>query len=98
MSKREYAREERETIILLNRADMDEGFFRISTSDHGDARKILRRLGPGFKDKLECVEYGESGRPVAYNIKVPIGRLARSSFCLRPVRSTAPPRKPGGNK
>lgn len=77
---------ERETLILINQADKEEGFFIFSTTYRPDYQRFCRKVP---KDKfLDYRETKESGRVVGWEVKVPYAYLRPASFGIgRPVNS-----------
>lgn len=75
-------RAERETMILANKADADDGFFVFYTTEPGHFARLCRRIG-GQDVLLGCEITLQEGRPIAWNCKVPIRFMSKSNFGVR---------------
>ena len=73
--------EERETIIVLNRADMAEGLFTFGTSEASEFRRLCRRIGG--QDKLLGLRTRQQGCKIAWwEAQVPIRFLSRTTWAI----------------
>lgn len=74
-------KEERETLILINRKDMEEGFFVFYTTEASDFRRLCRRIGG--RENLRSIRVSRyGGKPVAWDCEVPIGFLSRATWSI----------------
>lgn len=73
---------EQETIVLLNRNDLDEGFFVFSTSQKSHFDKLCKRVGQENLISVR-VDYDEKGNPAWYDCKVPSIYLSKTNFGVR---------------
>lgn len=78
------ANPESETIILLNRQDIEEGFFSVSTTHLPDYHRICRRVGR--KNFLAEREIRERGSVIGYDLKLPYTYLSPRTFSIRKPR------------
>ncbi len=88
---RTQSRKELETHILINQADRDDGYFTVYTSHRPHYDKLCKRVGKANFVSLR--EIKESGRVVAWDIKIPYAYLSPASFGVRilgrsPVKRT----------
>jgi hypothetical protein len=87
---------ENETIILINDADVADGFFRFSTSKPKQFAKLCKRIGG--EAKLISVQHSTQGaRVVSWTCKVPIAYLSKTSWGIGPKRK-GPACPPGFKK
>ena len=85
--------EEQETIILINAADLKEGFFRFSTSRKTDFERLCRRVG-GRANLLKYeVSTADGGGVVEWRCRVPACYWKRTTFGIGQKRAS----RPGGN-
>ena len=77
---------ERETIILISRADLDEGFFLVETTDPVHARRLTQRL----KGLPLVITNDRLGHPAHWAWSVPKNRLSANFG----IRSRSPRPKP----
>jgi hypothetical protein len=74
-----------ETIILINDADVADGFFRFSTSKPKQFAKLCKRIGG--EDKLLEVKVSTQGTKVtSWVCKVPIAYLSKRNWSIGPKR------------
>lgn len=71
-----------ETIILLNEADLREGYFVFSTSRDTHFVRLCKRVG-GAENLLEVKLSKRDGKVTWYSAKVPVKYLSRTHFGLR---------------
>lgn len=77
---------EQETIININRADLDDGFFSFYTSYHRDFERLCRRIG-GEENLLDLkLSLDPDGAPWGWNVKVPKEFYSRVNFGIRTPR------------
>jgi hypothetical protein len=76
-------RSEKETLIIVNRADLDEGFFIFGTSQKTHFQKLCKRVRG--RDKLIDVKHTKSrdGKSVWWECRVPCEFLSRSTFGVK---------------
>lgn len=63
------AKEEQETIINFNRADMEDGFFTFGTSVKSDYERLARLVG---KEKLKTKVCVMEGKESYWSCRVPV--------------------------
>ncbi len=92
-------REDRETIICLNRADMRDGFFVFGTSEATDFRRLCRRIGG--PDNLRRLKVSMcEGTAVWWDCEVPVEYMSRRTWGIgkrkgrKPPTSTPVPKNP----
>ena len=73
---------ETETMITINQADRDEGFFRVGTSYRPHYEKILKRIG-GADHLVEIKTSSTKERDTWWELKIPIKYLSLSNFGIR---------------
>lgn len=85
---------EQETIILINRGNIKDGYFRFSTSLTADWNRLLKRVGG--EDQLSEVRLTtQSGRVTSYTARVPAKFLSKRTWSIgRPRPSPRPPLNP----
>lgn len=71
-----------ETIILLNEADLREGYFAFSTSKEAHFLRLCRRVG-GVENLLEVKTSERDGKITWWSAKVPVKYLSKTHFGLR---------------
>lgn len=77
------ANAETETIILINMEDLENGYFRFSTSHYVDFKRLCKRIG-GEENLIELKTDSQGSKVVQWNCKVPKQYLGRSNFSIRP--------------
>lgn len=84
--------EEQETHILINKADLREGYFRFTTSSAVDFKRLVNRIG-GESKLLELTVHGktdeETGKKhiTEWIAKVPAEYISLTTFGIRIKRS-----------
>jgi hypothetical protein len=75
---------ERETVIVHNLADIDDGFVRVYTTEEKVMKRLVRRLG----DEAETTTIYRSGSKDAsgWRIKVPIELVSRTTFGFKKAK------------
>ena len=71
-----------ETIILINRDDSKDGYFRFSTSSRYDYERLINRIG-GEQELLSLRIVRSKGQPVEWTAKVPIKLFSKTYFGIR---------------
>ena len=71
-----------ETQILLNRADMADGFFRFGTSSKLDFERLKKRLGDDYNPDSTVCSYADSA-VTYYQVKVPLAYYSPGFFGLK---------------
>lgn len=74
-------RAENETLICINDADRDEGFFRFGTSKRMDYERLVRRVGV-----VPCTLSKRADDPTTitwWECKVPIRFLNKTTWAIR---------------
>ena len=75
---------ENETIIILNKADIREGFFRFSTSSKVDFSRLCKRIGGEQSLRKLTLSTQENGvKIVEWICEVPIEFLSMTTFGIR---------------
>ena len=76
---------EEETIILLNRGDLDQGYFQFGTSRKDHHEKMLRRLAKLGLTPLETkTSIDRETREISwYQSKLPKAALSREHFGIK---------------
>lgn len=74
-----------ETLILINRSESQEGFFRVSTSNRAHfnrilINRILKRVG---KNVLNIREIRHSNKTIQWEVKIPVKYLSKTNFGIR---------------
>ena len=83
-------REDRETIICLNQADMRDGFFVFGTSEATHFRRLCRRIGG--QDNLHNLKVSKfEGKPVWWECEVPVEYMSRTTWGIRKRKGRKPP-------
>ena len=72
---------EKETLILINKADSREGFFLVSTSNQSDYKRLIKRVGAA--NVLSVKERMSQNRTVQWEVKLPIQYLSKTTFGIR---------------
>lgn len=70
-----------ETLILINRLDTREGFFRVSTSHKAHFNRILKRVGKS--NVLNIKEIINGNKTIQWEIKIPVKYLSKTSLGIR---------------
>lgn len=78
---------EKETILLFNKADSDDGYFTISTSIKSHYERIISRIGScniiNSRVQKDC-----NGQEVFWDLKIPIEYYSLVTFGLKkPVKT-----------
>lgn len=78
---------ERETIILLNKADRRDGFFTISTNCAYDAKRVCKRLNLTIPD---LPTENAQGNEFQIKFKIPMAYHSRTSLEICKLLTQAP--------
>lgn len=73
---------EHETIILLNDADLAEGYFQFSTTKELQFRKLCKRIG-GEANLLDVKTSSANGAITGWLCKVPSIYFSKATFAIR---------------
>ncbi len=90
---------EKETVVILNRADLEDGFFVFGTSQKSHFQKLCKRING--RDKLLDLKYTKSkdGKSSWWECRVPAKFLSRSTFGVKSIaKSEAATRKANSMK
>lgn len=81
-------RAERETVIVANLADLDEGWFSVETTEEGAFNRLKKLCG----DKLQVTEHRSSltGRITTWECRVPAEFWGGSTLRVRKARKGTP--------
>lgn len=80
---------ENETIICINDADVEEGFFSFSTSKRNHFARLIKKIG-GEQNLIELKEMREKlGKVTEWKAKVPIEFLSKTHFGIRSRKKKA---------
>jgi hypothetical protein len=82
---------ETETSILYNAADLDEGFFRLGTSQEHIYNKVLKRVGQ--INIIDCQIRTQEGKPVWWDLKINAKCFSKSSLGLKYSNPDRPKKK-----
>src|SRR5262245_27480374 len=77
---------ERETVICLNDADADEGYFSFWTSEPAHFRRLCRRIG-GREKLIACQSSVRDGHEASWDCRVPIEFFSSATFAIGKRRS-----------
>ena len=77
---------ERETLILMNDADRDEGFFTFSTSRRCDFERLVKRIG-GERELTSLQIETLENVPIQWNCKVPMAYYSSTFFGVKKPRT-----------
>jgi hypothetical protein len=73
-------RSELETIIGINMADLDEGFWVVETSIESHYRKLVERVGSANIISVRVDTCSQSKKPVGWEVKLKKECLAKGLF------------------
>jgi hypothetical protein len=78
-----------ETIILLNDADLRDGYFRFYTTKEIDLNRLFKITGGSLFEPMRVTKTKE-GLTTSWDCKVPVSFLQRSRWSIRKKRVIAP--------
>lgn len=77
---------EKETIILFNKGDADDGYFTIATSIKSHYMRIIKRVGLNNLINLD-IKKDSQNNDIYWNLKLPISYMSKATFGIKkPVK------------
>ena len=81
-------KEESETTIVINQADLEDGYFVFGTSIPSHFQRLCKKIG---KDNIQTKESTKDGVVTYWDCRIPSKYLAKGSFCVKKPRKIRQP-------